>query len=277
MNSRVESHVFSPSEKERYYYYTKGNKKDPAICIIPGFTGLHDDLLPLARLFGKDHYVITPELPGWGKSTPLPQKMTIENYAVYIKSLLDHLGISQAILIGHCMGSVVTLSFCEQFPKIIKQAFVISVPYQEGTLSHEIFRGLVHLSFHTPKRWRWIWYLWRNRLFSMTWGFVFLRSRSLHKKTSRIIEGFFLQGAANEESVEENWSSLITFPFNKAAQIITPVHIIHGAKDIIIPLSQAEKFHQLIPKATFDIIGYAGHLPPVESVEGLGGVIKKYL
>ena len=61
--------------------------------------------------------VITPDLRGFGKSTIPNAAATDEIYAQDMFALLDHLGISKAIIGGHSMGGQVTLEMYREMPQ----------------------------------------------------------------------------------------------------------------------------------------------------------------
>ncbi len=65
----------------------------------------------------KHNRVISLDLPGHGKSSPVCGNQTIEIMADSVKAVLDHLEIARAVIVGHSMGGYVTLAFAELFPE----------------------------------------------------------------------------------------------------------------------------------------------------------------
>ena len=269
--------IFSPEEGKKYFYYTQGDPKNPCIVIIPGYTGLHGDFLPLARVLQEKHFVIVPELPGWGKSSPLSPSNTLNQYANYLRDLLNYLKIKKVILVGHCMGAVTALEFCLHFPEMVTSVFLISNPYQDGMPSQGVFKRLVHWSLHVPKKFRPVFYIWRNRILAIILGFFIIYTKSMKKRLFLISRTYPQQAVQNEEVVEDNWRGLMEFSYANVKDLPIPLHIIHGQHDIVIPLSQEKKFLDFVPSATFDILAEAGHDPPLESPIALGRIILQYL
>lgn len=62
--------------------------------------------------------VITIDLPGHGQSSPLATA-SIEGYAAGVLAVLDHLKLSQTVLIGHSMGGYTALAIAEQRPQLL--------------------------------------------------------------------------------------------------------------------------------------------------------------
>jgi pimeloyl-ACP methyl ester carboxylesterase len=60
-------------------------------------------------------------------------------------------------------------------------------------------------------------------------------------------------------------------------QLKMPVLIVWGAEDHIMPVSQSEKMHQLIPQSQLDVVPSCGHLAPAQCAEQIGPRVAAYL
>lgn len=81
----------------------------PAVVFIHGAQQDHSCWLLQSRWFAHHGYgVLAPDLPGHGRSDGAPLT-SVEALADWIIVLLDTLGIAQAGLIGHSMGSMIAL------------------------------------------------------------------------------------------------------------------------------------------------------------------------
>ena len=61
--------------------------------------------------------VLAPSLPGFGGSDPLPwAKVNVYEIAGQVHLLMDHLGIENALLMGHSMGGAIAIAFAEMYP-----------------------------------------------------------------------------------------------------------------------------------------------------------------
>src|SRR5215218_6684526 len=78
------------------------------ILAVHGFRGDHHGLEPIvAQLPGIR--IISPDLPGFGESTPLRQAAhDLAGYRAWLAALVDRLGLgTDFVLLGHSFGSIV--------------------------------------------------------------------------------------------------------------------------------------------------------------------------
>ena len=72
--------------------------------------------------------VLAPSLPGFGGSDPLPwAKVNIYEIAGQVRLLMDHLGIENALLMGHSMGGAIAIAFAEMYPD-----HTLGIIYRDG-------------------------------------------------------------------------------------------------------------------------------------------------
>lgn len=264
-------------EGQEYYYWVSGKKKSPAILVIPGFTGIHNDLLDMTRLLRKKYFVIIPDLPGWGASPKLKTTATIQNYAKYLEKLIDHVDISSVILIGHCLGTAVAIEYATQHLNKVEKLLLLNIPYNDGALARKCMAGLAKMAAMSPEKIRPVFYFWRARVLSMILIMFILQVKSWRKRLRAGLHTWKVQPQQDEEVVEANWFSLMYFDFKKAKRIKKPIHIIHGERDYIVGADVVKKFHEFLPQSTFDIIQGGGHNLQFEKPELVERTILRYL
>jgi pimeloyl-ACP methyl ester carboxylesterase len=96
-------------------YFDEGEGKP--IVLIHGFAGgklYWEKVIPDLAC---SYRVIALDLPGHGESGMGFEKYSIEDMAVMIKELLDHLDLDKVTLFGHSLGGYITLAFAERFPQ----------------------------------------------------------------------------------------------------------------------------------------------------------------
>jgi pimeloyl-ACP methyl ester carboxylesterase len=77
--------------------------------------------------------VINPNLPGFAGSDPLPwERVSIRELTDAIVHLLDHLGVEQAVLLGHSMGGAVAVQLADVHPER-----TLGIIYRDGAATPE--------------------------------------------------------------------------------------------------------------------------------------------
>ncbi|HKU98847.1 MAG TPA: alpha/beta hydrolase [Vineibacter sp.] len=61
--------------------------------------------------------VIVPDLRGYGETTVVPGKTTLDVFARDLERLLDHLGIDRVAIGGLSMGGQIVMEFCRLYPE----------------------------------------------------------------------------------------------------------------------------------------------------------------
>lgn len=124
------------------YAYTGGkpfNAALPTVAFIHGAENDHSVWGLQSRWFAHHGFsVLAVDLPGHGRSGG-PLLPSVEAQAGWIVALLDAAGVKQAALVGHSMGSLISLEAAARFPeRIAKIALVgtaVPMPVSEGLLT----------------------------------------------------------------------------------------------------------------------------------------------
>ena len=94
--------------------------KGRVVVLFHGF--LEDSTMwsAIVPKFSKQNRVICVDLLGHGASGSLGYIHTMEEQAMLVKAVLNHLHLRKYILIGHSMGGYVALAFTELYPKSVR-------------------------------------------------------------------------------------------------------------------------------------------------------------
>lgn len=95
----------------RYLIEGQGN----CVVLVHGFMEGLEIWNDFARELTKEFCVIRIDLPGHGKSLPLPVDHSMEIQAEVLAGIIEREGIAEVILCGHSMGGYIALSFVEKF------------------------------------------------------------------------------------------------------------------------------------------------------------------
>ncbi|HSZ72729.1 MAG TPA: alpha/beta hydrolase [Cytophagaceae bacterium] len=101
-------------------YYAIGKGK--VVVLLHGFCEDHTLWKDYADKLSDTYYVIVPELPGFGQSSPeFGEAVSIEYYARRVHELLEQLVHTEerVTFIGHSLGGYVALAFADFYPERI--------------------------------------------------------------------------------------------------------------------------------------------------------------
>lgn len=100
-------------------FYTKQGKGN-VLFLLHGFPENHtiwNGILPALR----NHFtIITPDIPGAGKSILDNADTSMEELADAMKAIAEHENIQEMVIAGHSMGGYVSLAFAEKYPSLLK-------------------------------------------------------------------------------------------------------------------------------------------------------------
>jgi pimeloyl-ACP methyl ester carboxylesterase len=103
-----------------YTTFTPEGPATPPVILIHGFAedgSIWDNQVAYLK---NTHQLIIPDLPGSGRSSPLPGDTNMEALAGAVKAVLEAENVKDGIIVGHSMGGYVTLAFAELYPGMLK-------------------------------------------------------------------------------------------------------------------------------------------------------------
>lgn len=229
-----------------YREYRPAEGKDhPAILLLHGSPGSKYDFHSLAPALAKKYRVITLDLPGFGHSTADVSDYSIRAHADYALQLMDALGVERAHLVGFSMGGGVALNLIDRAPdRALSLTLLSSIGVQEMELL-----GNYHLN---------------HALHGLQLSFLWLmREGTPHFG--------WLDDAMLSVPYARNFYDSDQRPLREIiARIDQPTLIIHGNRDVLVPVESAREHHRLAPQSEialydddhFMVFSHGGMLAP---------------
>jgi pimeloyl-ACP methyl ester carboxylesterase len=261
------------------HYWTYGPDDAPhTVVIAHGYRGDHHGLEPVIALLPGIRF-ISPDLPGFGISTPMTQAAhSIDGYARWFVAFLEALGLrGEAVILGHSFGSMVTTYAIDaglETPALILINPISTDPHQGGgRVMNALTRAYYGAARKLPQR------LGRGLLGN--WAIVQIMSvtlaktrdpqlrRWIHEEHHRYFNGF-----SDPETVAEAFDASLSTDVTKYASSLTmPVLLIAGEDDEIAPAPGQRRFIQQLLHGELVMLDGVGHLihyeRPVEAAEAI--------
>lgn len=255
---------------------------DAAVTVLAvhGFRGEHHGLEPVvAHLDGVR--VISPDLPGFGESTPLPGiRHTLEAYAQWLTAFAEAVAPG-AIVLGHSFGSIVAAAAVAGGLPTPRLVLVnpIGAPALEGP------RGLLTRLA--------VFYYWAGARLPRALGDALLRSRlivrimsvSMAKTKDRALRAFIhdqhdthFSRFADRDVLHDAFVASVSHDVREfAPEIAQPTLLVAADRDDITPIEAERRLRTLFADAQLTEIAGVGHLIHYETPRAAAAAISRFL
>lgn len=253
-----------------------------SVVIAHGYRGEHHGLEPVIAELPSVRF-ISPDLPGFGESTPLTDAQhSIDGYARWFTAFVAALDLAKPpVILGHSFGSIISsaaivaglqasslilvnpiavsgLKGPRPFATWLTVAYYRAARILPEKVGHALLRNWLIVQFmssslvktHNPARRKWI-----------------------HAEHHAYFNRF-----ANRDVVVEGFLASISTDVSQFAPRITlPTLLIAADLDDITPVAAQHELQELFPNATLRILTGVGHLIHYEVPELAAGAIRDFL
>lgn len=239
--------------------YTGGSElspDQPATLFVHGAGMNHSVWAPiLQQLAAIDGNLIAVDLPGHGRSTG-DALTSIEGMADWLIDLVDTLGLDRVNLVGHSMGSLVTLDCAARHPRRIR-ALALAGTSAPMPVSQELLDAA---AANDPVAFEML----------AEWGYADPQHPG-RKETLRIFQSCAPGILHNDLDACNRYQHAL----ERAAKIECPVAMILGEWDRLTPVRNTESLINALPSPEVHIIPEVGHTLMAEAPEALIRALEK--
>jgi pimeloyl-ACP methyl ester carboxylesterase/CRP-like cAMP-binding protein len=259
----------------------EGHPNRQVALLIHGWSSSWYAMSPLIGLLSQRFRAIAVDLPGYGASPPLPERVTISAYADILANFIERVTDGPVVLVGHSMGGMTGLTMALRYPELIDRMVLIG-PTISGRLSQT-----VNL-FVSP--------ITMMERFGLGSLLISTFERSIMGLTDRIMRPVSYaerSGITREEHARlqadvrrpgqgkvraECFFAMRENDLQgKLGQIEVPSLVLWGAEDNTVPLRDAGIVADEWPAADLRIIPKAGHWPHFETPDTVRRQIASFL
>jgi pimeloyl-ACP methyl ester carboxylesterase len=223
------------------------------------------------------HRIVRMDIPAFGLTGPdLQHDYTMEKYVNFIEKFLEAKGIKQCILGGNSLGGQISWQFALAHPQKVTKLILIdaagyAIKSQKPVLAFQVARMPVLkncMTFITPYP------LARKSVESVY--------ADKSKVTDALVDRYFelTLREGNRQAFVDRLNMLYdTTNIPRIKTIQTPTLVLWGEQDLLIPMENAQRFHDDLPNDTLVILKNMGHVPmeenPAESLKPVLDFLRK--
>jgi pimeloyl-ACP methyl ester carboxylesterase len=267
---------FADARGCRLRYFVGGPAGGRPLVLVHGLGGAATNWIDLAPLVAESHRVLVPELPGHGRSTPLPIVPNLAALADRIALVAELEGLLPAAVVGHSLGGAVALRWALRRPRDVR-ALVLAAGAGISSTTRRAKYGLRILGIIGPRR---LVAPWSHSVASsaLLRYFVFGHWGAADPLTlsAAAVDGF-LEGTLLASDSASAARVLVTDDVrHELGDVQCPCLVVWGARDHQLPLADAFDFARRL-RAPLRTIAGCGHLLIGERPELCAEAISDFL
>jgi len=268
-------------DTQQIHAVEEGAPNRQVALMIHGWSSSWYAMSPLIGLLSQRFRAIAVDLPGYGASPPLPDRVTIPAYADVLANFIERVTDGPVVLVGHSMGGMISLTMALRYPVLIERMVLID-PTISGRLSLAINVAISPITFLerfglgslltrtvertvvgiTDRLMRPVSFAERTGITEQ--DYKRLRADARRPGQGRVRAECFLAMLENDLR-------------GRLGRIETPALVLWGAEDNTVPLRDAGVVADEWPNADLRILPKAGHWPHFETPDTTRRLIAAYL
>ena len=255
--------------------------RGPALLLIHGMAGSSATWDAIIPQLSKKYRVIAPDLLGHGKSAKPRGDYSLGAFAVWLRDLLDELGVRRATVIGQSLGGGIAMQFayqhrdyCERLvligsgglgPDLSPLLRVLSAPGAEFVLPVVAPQPVLNLG---------------NKL--GTW----LTSAGIH--APRAGQMWQAYSSLSDPAARQAFLRTLRSVVDHRGQAVSALNKLHltadlptlliwGDRDRIIPVSHAYAAHDALTGSRLEVLDGVGHFPHAEAPTAVADILEDFI
>src|SRR3954468_7439202 len=249
----------------------------PPVVLVHGLSGCWQNWLENIPQLARRHRVVALDLAGFGESELPGEEISIPGYGRFLDAFLDEIEVERAALVGNSMGGFVAAEPAISHPSRVDKLVLVSA----AGLMRVGNRRLAALERAA-------------RLFHPATAAILARRDYLVRRPKlrrRILYGivrhpgriepelvYEVASGAGKPGFLDAFNAIAQYDFrDRLPDVSVPTLIVWGRNDMIVPVSGAYEYEQLIPGARRVIFEDTGHVPMLERPARFNQLVEEFL
>lgn len=254
--------------------YNESGSGDPLLLVM-GF-GMPGDAWQASLPFLQGFRTIWFDNRGTGQSDKPEGPYTMAQMADDAVGLLDHLGIGRAHVYGVSMGGMIAQEIALRHPQRVR-ALVLGcttcggayAKLGEPAVLETLIEGVSNMGKPDPAT-------WVERQLPLLFPPEWIAANPMVR--DMLVLAFSMMPHTPPDTAQKAMAGMFGWStWERLPQITAPTLIVHGDRDVIIPVDNAYLLKERIPGAELHIIPGAGHGYPAQDPVGVHAVITDFL
>jgi pimeloyl-ACP methyl ester carboxylesterase len=244
-------------------YVDYGDGDGAPVVFVHGLGGNWQNWLENLPRVGECRRCIALDLPGFGRSAMPADRITISHYARIVDELCERLGIASAMVVGNSMGGFVGAEMAVSYSRRVESLVLAAAAGISVTTAYRLptvtaarastIAGVFGLARHPQV-------VVRPRLRHIALAPVVRHATLLRPDIT-----YEVMQAATSPGYVPALDALLAYDFRDRLEEITcPTLLVWGAKDMLVPVKDADEFERQIPDTRKVILDDTGHAPMLE-------------
>lgn len=247
---------------------------DLPILLVHGWGGSGSYWARTAHALSETALVIVPDLPGTGRSQPVRKAQSMFDQTDALASVLDEFELAQVNVVGHSMGSAMSLLLTDKYPDRVSRLILTSLAFFLNETQQQIYKTVMG-AFNVVMGFRPNWLVNVPGLsYAMASRYFYRVPRDERVLRQGFLDYLELDAATARKCADDAVSPAIP---EAGARIQTLTLLIACRQDRVMPVNNVAYTVDTIPNCQLHWIEKCGHLPMVEKPDEYLAVVRAFL
>jgi len=266
--------------------YRSAGDVGPAVLLLHGLASSSATWEQTLRRLGSDHRVIAPDMLGHGASEKPTGDYSLGAFASLARDLLVALDIDAVTVVGHSLGGGVAMQFLYQYPHFVQRLVLVN----SGGLGRDVSPFLRAVSLPGAEYVLPLVFNSRTRDVASALNRTAGRALSLlrFRPSGSLAQVAYALSSLTERGARSAFVHTARSVVDLGGQRISgadrfyltgrsPVLLVWGERDTVIPVAHAHTAHAAIPGSQLELFERSGHFPQCDEPERFATVLRGFI